>query len=230
MQYLDSSDSSMKKWNLDPLFFYSENFVLGSWINTLLIQRFSSGFCGKSVCKGQVAVGVLTITMRQWMDSNKIHDEDYGEGVIQYLIAEMGVCWVPMKIKLNFFYQICDGKRVDTCAVFDSWILAYVLTCKSWMLEFWNTEFLAKVLTCRVIGRGWMDGTCSTAVYRWYSNDLVIPLDVNYYSFCFERWHNESLCFAPWGTTNMRCRQWRRIAPPQMESLFSRWWVIYFLS
>jgi hypothetical protein len=54
------------------------------------------------------------------MDSNKIHDEDYGEGVIQYLIAEMGVCWVPMKIKLNFFYQICDGKRVDTCAVFDS--------------------------------------------------------------------------------------------------------------
>jgi hypothetical protein len=64
---------------------------------------------------------------------------------------------VPMKIKLNFFYQICDGKRVDTCAVFNSWILAYVLTCKSWMLEFWNTEFLSKVLTCRVIGRGgWM--------------------------------------------------------------------------
>jgi hypothetical protein len=67
-----------------------------------------------------VAVGVLTITMRQWMDSNKIHDEDSGEGVMQHLIAEMGVCWLPMKIMLNFFSQICDGKRVDTCAVFNS--------------------------------------------------------------------------------------------------------------
>jgi hypothetical protein len=54
------------------------------------------------------------------MDSNKIHDEDSGEGVMQHLIAEMRVCWVPMKIKLNFFYQICDGKRVDTYAVFNS--------------------------------------------------------------------------------------------------------------
>jgi hypothetical protein len=55
----------------------------------------------------------------QWVCSPSLY-EDSGEGVMQHLIAEMRVCWVPMKIKLNFFYQICDGKRVDTYAVFNS--------------------------------------------------------------------------------------------------------------